>query len=80
MIGALQSLNYYASTADKLGAPVPLNPSATPDPQVHRWACTDINGTSLWVTSHRFDRMDAVRAIANEPALARSPQFDCQAR
>jgi hypothetical protein len=29
MIGALQSLNYYASTADDLGAPAPLNPSAT---------------------------------------------------
>jgi hypothetical protein len=27
---------------------------------------------ALWVTSDRFDRMDAVRAIANEPALYRS--------
>ncbi len=43
MIGALQSLNYHASTADDFGAPAPRNPSATPDPQVHRRACTHIN-------------------------------------
>ena len=27
---------------------------------------------SLWVKSNRFDRMDAVSAVANEPALDRS--------
>ncbi len=43
MNGALQSLNYHASTAYDFGAPAPLNPSATPDPQVYRRACTHIN-------------------------------------
>jgi hypothetical protein len=106
MIGAPQSLNYHPSTADDFGAPALLNPSATPDPQVQRRACTHINrraaarhgpharanenasrsrsiktlvpvdvldfDDALWVTSDWFDRMDAGRAIANEPALDRS--------
>jgi len=52
-------------SADDLRTPAPLNPAATPDPQVDRKACTDIDRRAA--ARHGLTRAQARTPVALDP-------------